>query len=128
MPALNEGHLKRVLFVHSTKHDGCNKKAHQVSIAVGLDKRVVVQLVVNVALDSPGVGFHLKSNISSSSSKVLSVIIWTFLFGFTAYLDPVDGKPVNAVVEGGESEGPGTNLIVSTFFQVPDLYSTFSFY
>ena len=27
---------------------------------MGLDKRVVVQLVVNVALDSPGVGFHLQ--------------------------------------------------------------------
>ena len=38
----------------------CNKKAHQVSITVGLDKRVVVELVVNVALDSPGVGFHLQ--------------------------------------------------------------------
>ena len=35
-------------------------KAHQVLIAVGLDKRVVVQLVVNVALDSPGVSFHLQ--------------------------------------------------------------------
>ena len=35
-------------------------KTHQVSITVGLDKRVVVQFVVNVALDSPGVGFHLQ--------------------------------------------------------------------
>ena len=31
---------------------------------MGLNKRVVVELVVNVALDSPGVGFHLqKQNI-----------------------------------------------------------------
>ena len=108
----------------------CNKKTHQVSITVGLDKRVVVELVVNVALDCPGVSFHLKSNISLSSSKVLlpSNLELTSLFGFTAYLHPVDGKPVNAVVEGGESEGPRTNLIVSTFFQIPDLYSTFSFF
>ena len=35
------------------------------------------------------------------------------------YLDPVDGEPVNAVVEGGESEGPSTNLIVGTLLQVP---------
>ena len=38
----------------------CNKKTHQVSITVGLDKRVAIELVVNVALDSPGVGFHLQ--------------------------------------------------------------------
>ena len=42
-------------------------------------------------------------------------------FGFTAYLDPVDGEPINAVVEGGESERSCTNLIVGTLLQVPDL-------
>ena len=46
--------------------------------------------------------------------KVCCTVIWSSLFGFTPHLDPVDGKPVNAVVEGGESEGPSTNLIVST--------------
>ena len=52
----------------------------------------------------------------------------TSLFGFTAYLHPVDGKPVNAVVEGGESEGPRTNLIIGTLLQVPEVHGGFSFY
>ena len=109
--------------MHSTKHACCNKKAHQVSIAVGLDKRVVVELVVNVALDCPGVSFHLKKQyILIIFKKVLvpSHLDLSF-FGFTANLDPVDGEPVNAVVEGGESEGPSTNLIIGTLLQVPDL-------
>ena len=39
-------------------------KTHQISIAVGLDKRVVVELVINVTLDCRGVSFHLqKQNI-----------------------------------------------------------------
>ena len=54
-------------------------KAHQVLIAVGLDKRVVVDLVVNVALDSPGVGFHLQKQ------HILLIILKSFaaqsLFG-----------------------------------------------
>ena len=35
-------------------------KTHQISIAVGLDKRVVVELVINETLDRPGVSFHLQ--------------------------------------------------------------------
>ena len=83
---------------------------------------MVVELVVNVALDCPGVGFHLKSDISPPSSKVLlSSYLDLSFFGSAAYLDPVDGKPVNTVVEGGESERSCTNLIIGTLLQVPDL-------
>ena len=98
-------------------------KTHQVLIAVGLDKRVVVELVVNVALDCPGVSFHLKKRyfLVIFIKALLPNHLDLSFFGFTAYLDPVDGKPVNAVVEGGESEGPSTNLIVGTLLQVPDL-------
>ena len=60
--------LEKGLYLCILQNTFVATETHQVLIAVGLDKRVVVQLVVNVALDSPGVGFHLKSNISSSSS------------------------------------------------------------
>ena len=69
--------------MHSTKQVCCNKKAHQVSIAVGLDKRVVVELVVNVALDCPGVGFHLQKrhNLIILKSFAVQSLFGPFFLG-----------------------------------------------
>ena len=58
------GTLEKGLYLCILQNMFVATKTHQVLIAVGLDKRVVVQLVVNVALDCPGIGFPLqKQNI-----------------------------------------------------------------
>ena len=91
----------------------CNKKTHQVSITVGLDKRVVIELVVNVALDCPGVSFHLQKqhiliifkSFAAQSFGPLG-LLQSSLFGFTAYLDPVDASPSTPSWKAVRVKGP----------------------
>ena len=46
------------MYILLSKKFDCVKE--MTNMRYGLDKRVVVKLVVNVALDCPGVGFHLQ--------------------------------------------------------------------
>ena len=89
-------------------------------VAVGFDKRVVVELVVDVAFDCSRIGLHLERQqfiCLTAPCNICHVnIILTIISILRSFFDlnPVNCEPVNAVVEGGESEGPNTNLIIGT--------------
>ena len=90
---------------------------------MGFDKRVVVKLVVDVALDCSGVSLHLKQDILLDFISHLDLSIFeseSYPFRFMFNLNPVNCEPIRTVMEGCQRERSRTNIVVSALQQVSD--------
>ena len=88
-------------------------------VAVGFDKRVVVELVVDVAFDCSRIGLHLERKQFICLTATCNTCHVYHINNYINFdLNPVNCEPVNAIVECGEGERAGTNVIVCALQQV----------